>query len=211
MDNYTFSVTISRRGMTIFGVLLSTAIVISSLVGVKAPADAAGGKKICVTANGDVVKRNKCKSTEQSLAPGKVKSINLPTRKISKSGNVKMRQISESTSFSGRNLKSNVSGETLELSDVATSGVVAVTEKVKFPAGWTGTYFGSCPDYAPIEIGGGSYEPTKNRDFAQKWWFGTSQKVSVSADSYEWAASWPSLTVYITQLCAPIVDFVPAK
>jgi hypothetical protein len=210
MDNYTFSVTISRRGMTIFGVLLSAAIVISSLVGIKAPADAAGGKKICVTANGDVVKRNKCKSTEQSLAPGKVKSINLPTRKISKSGDVKMRQISESTSFSGRNLKSNVSGETLELSDVATSGVIAVTEKVKIPAGWTGIYRGSCPDYAPIEIGGGAYS-TAGEISDGPWAASRTQKIMFMPDTDVPAASRPALTVYITQLCAPIVDFVPAK
>lgn len=214
MDSYTFSITLSRRGLIIASVLISIAITFSTLSGLGSSADASGSKTLCVASGGTVHQRTKCKSGERSLAPGKVKTVNLPTRAVG-NGTVAMRNVSSQVSFNGEKLAANVSGRTLDTYEVATSGVVAVTEKIRFPANWFGHYTGVCPAYAPIAVGWGSYEPTTGGTAAD--YYSTAVGVSFAnlqtdiVPEGDTPAPTPAITLYVTQLCAPIVDYIPAQ
>jgi hypothetical protein len=214
MDSYTLSITFSRRGLITAGIFVSIALIFTTLTGAGSSAEASGSKALCVTKKGTVQQRSTCKSGERNLAPGKVKTVNLPTR-IVRNGAVKMRSLTSQASAKPQALTTSVSGQTVNTYEIATSGVIAVTEKVSFPANWIGHYNGTCPAFAPIAVGWGSYDPATGGNVGDHFSYasGVSSAQFMTDEIPEGDHSTPTsaTTLYITQLCAPIVDYVPAQ
>ncbi len=180
---------------SVFGAFLS--------VGFQTPADAGSAKQMCLAASGTISQKTKCASNEKLVAPGKLITTTIPTRSI-KNGKVKMQKAGLSSTAG---YAQSVSGLIVETTDIATNGVVAVTEKLSIPRNWNGTYSGTCPTYAPIPIGWGMWSPELGNYTSLPFNFGVGVPLANFTDSH---AENAPFTVYVTQSCAPIIDYQPA-
>jgi hypothetical protein len=189
-----------------------------------------GETKLCVTRSGGVATRSgDCGVGERMIASGRYKTAELPKRPARKGKNV----MPIPSSLTTKSLKDGT-GVVLEASDMFESSLTSINVRYDMPGSWTGSISGSCPAHAPMFVSWGLYSPefyaaaspdNPYRYMAAplNWGVGMSRLyVHYSASDLrnaiaqfengdEYATRDPRLpwTLYLTQVCAPIVQLQP--
>jgi hypothetical protein len=204
MENLTIQITVSKKTAIYFSVFMAVLIVMSTLK-IADSTDAGFGKQMCVGSNGRISQKSKCSRQEKSIAPGRLITTPISDRQV-KNGTIKMRKKGLS---SVRGYSDSVSGIVVETTEATTNGVIAVTEKLLIPENWRGSYNGVCPDYAPIPIGWGMWSPELGQWNSLPFDFGVGVPTA-NFRNYLDSTNRPPFTVYVTQSCAPIIQYQPA-